>query len=299
MTISNGGQNWNSNFYVGSGQTQNASNPLTLLAISTDLPSAQPLLSGTLAFQDPGTTYDKTALNSYTVSHLDGLDSTGTKTSVALVNATGDSNGNISGSFDANNAGTVPATQNFTCTYTTGTGGRYVITLLGSSTTCGGTPLPFVFYASGANRGFLLDQSSTAVMVGATDPQASSNSVNGTFADSALPGTFSAATVGNGTSGVSPLAANLLLTFQGFSGSGSPIANAAGTLYEPLIQPLSTGTYNIQFTGTGSLALTPQGAANADKFVFYAIDTLHFWMIQTQDTTGNAPTNPSVIVVQQ
>jgi hypothetical protein len=156
-----------------------------------------------------------------------------------------------------------------------------------------------VFYASGANRGFLLDQSSTAVMVGAMDPQASSNSVNGTFADSALPGTFSAATVGNGTSGVSPLAANLLLTFQGFSGSGSPIANAAGTLYEPPIQSLSTGTYNIQFTGTGSLALTPQGAANADKFVFYAIDTLHFWMIQTQDTTGNAPTNPSVIVVQQ
>ena len=302
ITISAGGNTWGFTFYMGSGQTQNASNPLTLFAISTDPPSVHPLLSGTLAFQDPNTTYDKTTLNSSAVAHLDGLDSTGSNTSVALIVAAGDSNGNISGSFDALNFSTLPAgvsAQNFNCTYTTGTGGRYLVTLLGNGATCTSPALPFVFYATGANRGFLLDQSSSAVMVGAMEPQASSSSVSGTFADSALPGTFAAATVSNGSSGVNPLATNLLLTFQGFNPSGSPIANAAATLYDPLLEPLATGTYTIQFMGTGAMTLTPQSAAHADNFVFYAVDTSHFWMIQTQDTTGNAPANPAVIFVQQ
>lgn len=306
MTLMAGGQTWGFNFYVGAGQAKNATNPtpLTLFGASTDPPSLHPALSGTLVFQDPppNVTYDKTALNNSAVSHLNGLDSTGSNTVVALAVASGDSNGNISGSFDALNFPTPPggvSAQSFNCTYTTGTGGRYVVTLLGNGTTCTSPALPFVFYASGANRGFLLDQSSSAVMVGAMEPQASSNSLSGTFADSALPGTYAASTVSSGTSGVTPLAANLLLTFQGFSTSGSPIADAAATLYDPLVEPFATGTYNIQFTGTGSITLTPQGAANADKFVFYAVDTSHFWMIQTQDTTGNAPTNPSVIFMQQ
>ncbi len=302
MTLSAGGNTWVFNFYVGSGQTQNASSPLTLFAILTDPPSVHPLLGGTMAFQDPNTTYDKTALSSSAVAHLDGLNSTGTNTSVALIVASGDANGNMSGSFDALNFSTLPASvsaQNFTCTYAAGTGGRYVITLLGNGTTCTAPALPFVFYATGANRGFLLDQSSSAVMVGAMDPQASSSSVSGTFADSALPGTFAAATVSNGSSGVNPVAANLLLTFQGFSTSGTPIANAAATLYDPLLEPLAAGTYTIQFNGTGAITLTPQSAAHADSFVFYAIDTSHFWIIQTQDTTGNAPADPAVTFMQQ
>ncbi len=302
MTLSAGGNTWGFMIYTGGGQTQNANNPLTLFAISTDPPSVHPLLGGTLSFQDPNITYDKTALNSSAVAHLDGLDSTGSNTSVALIVASGDSNGNVSGSFDALNFSTLPASvsaQNFNCTYTTGSGGRYVITLLGNGTTCTSPALPFVFYASGANRGFLLDQSSSAVMVGALDPQAPSSSVSGTFADSALPGSFAAATVSNGSSGVNPLAANLLLTFQGFNTSGIPIANAAATIYDPLLEPLATGTYSIQLSGTGSITLTPQSAAHADNFVFYAVDTSHFWMIQTQDTTGNAPANPAVIFVQQ
>ncbi len=307
LTISAGGNTWAFDFYVGSGQTQNGKDPLRLFAISTDPPSVHPLLSGTLEFQDPSVTYDKTALNSTAISHLDGLSSAGSNTNVALVVASGDSNGNIAGSFDANNAGTLVSAQSFTCTYVPQPGGtctnaqqfcgRYTMTMLGNSTTCGGTPLSFVLYATGANRGFLLDQS-TAVMVGAMDPQASTNNANGTFADSALPGPFVAATVSNGTSGVGPLASNLLLSFQGLDNSGTPIATAAGTVYSPAATSV-TGTYDIQFTGTGTITLTPSGAANADKFVFYAIDTSRFWMIQTQDTTGSAPANPAVIFMQQ
>ncbi len=307
LTISAGGNTWAFDFYVGSGQTQNGKDPLRLFAISTDPPGLRPLLSGTLEFQDPSVTYDKTALNASAISHLDGLSSTGSNTNVALVVASGDSNGNIGGSFDANNAGNLVPAQSFTCTYIPQPGGtcsnaqqfcgRYTMTMLGNSPTCGGTPLSFVFYATGANRGFLLDQS-TAVMAGAMDPQASSNSANGTFADSALPGAFVAATVSNGTSGVGPLASNLLLSFQGLDNSGVPIATVAGTVYSPS-SASATGTYDIQFTGTGVITLTPSGAANPDKFVFYAIDTSRFWMMQTQDTTGSAPANPAVIFMQQ
>ena len=308
LTITTGGQGWSFVFYVGAGQAQNGTkNPLNLLAVSTDSPnSTHPALSGILTFQDPGVTYDKTALNSSAVVHLDGI-SVNTVTNtvqsmVSLALASGDSNGNISGSFDALNfptQGMTVSAQNFNCTYASGSGGRYVVTLLGNGSTCTTPALSFVFYATGANRGFLLDQSSTAVMVGAMEPQASSNALNGTFADSALPGTYEAATVSDGTTAVIPETANLLLTFQGFDASGKPIANATATLYEPSIQPLAAGSYSIQFTGTGTITLTPSGATNPDKFIFYAIDTSHFWMIQTQDATGNAPANPSVIVVQQ
>ena len=64
-----------------------------------------------------------------------------------------------------------------------------------------------MLYASGANRGFLLDQSSAAVMTGGMDPQDGN-----VVAPSQLPGTYAAATANTATSGVVPTAANLLLT---------------------------------------------------------------------------------------
>jgi hypothetical protein len=285
-------------FFIASGQT-NAStgNPLTLFAISTDTVSpTSPAVSGTIVFQDSSITYDKTALNSPAVSYLEGLDSTGSKSVASLTVATGDSNGNISGSFDANNAGTLVTAQSFSCTYTTGTGGRYLITLLGNGSTCAAPALPFVFYATGANRGFLLDQSSPAVIAGAMNPQ--SKNLSSGFAGSELPGTYAAATMGDDISGVTPMAANLTLTYLGFQ-SSVPVFDAAGTFFDPGIEPLASGTYLIQTTGAGSITLTPPAAANANRFVFYATDLSHFWMIQTQDTSGNIPENPSVIAAQQ
>ncbi len=266
-------------FFVAGGQTSKVPNPLTLYAISTDpVDATHPALSGAMEFQDPNTTYDQTALNAFAVSNLTGLD-TGSNTMVSLVLAAGSSNGNISGSFDANNAGTIVAAQSFACTYTSGTSGRYVITLLGNGSICTAPALPFVFYASGANRGFLLDQSSPAVMTGAMDPQDTS-----VIAPTQLPGTYAAVTESGATSGVSPTAANLLLT-----STGNQTFRVAGTQY-PGAQTV-TGTYNLSFNGTGPITLT----APAASYVFYAVDATHLEMIDVEA----AVTNAAVVFAQQ
>lgn len=272
-------------FFIGSGQA-NAKSPLTLYAISTDtIGPNNPSLSGRMVFQDPGTTYDKTALDSDSVSHLTGVDSAGTL--VSLVAVTGDGNGNLSETFDANNAGTIvaAATQASSCTYTTGTGGRYVVTLLGTGSSCTGG-LPFVFYASGKNRGFLLDQSSAAVMTGAMDPQTG----NGSFAPSELPGTYAAGTVSNATSGVTPMVANLLLTSPGnlvYDVVGTQYTWASGLNAVPV-----TGTYTLMTTGTGTIVLTAPAAAN---YVIYTTDASHLEMIDVDTSVTNA----AVIFAQQ
>ena len=265
------------NLYGISGQAK-ASNPLTLFAISTDLLATNPAVSGRMVFQDPGTKYDMTALNAAAVSHLTGWANAGSNTTVALVAGTGNSSGGLSGSFDANNAGTIVAAQSFNCTYTTGTGGRYVVTMLGNGNSCTGG-LPFVFYASGANRGFLLDQSSAAVMTGAMDPQN-----NNAIAPSALPSTYAVATVSNATSGVVPMAANFLLTSP-----GGGVFDVGGTQY-PLVQTV-TGTYNLHLDGTGPITLT----APAANYVLYTVDASTFEMIDVDTTVKNA----AVIFAQQ
>jgi len=285
MQLLIGGQILDFDFFIGSGTASGqaaAKTPLTLYAISTDTSNGAPLaLAGRMVFQDPLTTYDQTALNSDSVSHLTGVDSTGTL--LSLVAATGDGSGHLSETFDSNNAGTiVPAsTQPSTCAYTSDTNktGRYVVTLLGTGTSCTGG-LPFVFYASGVNRGFLLDQSSMAVMTGAMDPQTGV----GTFAPSELPGTYAVGTVSNATSGVTPMVANLLLTSP-----GNPVYNVSGTQYPGPVAV--TGTYTLMTTGTGTIALT----APLAHYVMYATDASHFEMIDVDTSVKDA----AVIFAQQ
>jgi hypothetical protein len=272
-------------FFVAGGQTKNVPNPLTLYAISTDsVDTDHPALSGSLVFQNPAITYDKTALNAAAVAHLTGVDNTGSNSLVSLLLVDGDGNGNISARFDANNAGTIIASQDFNCTYTSGTSGRYVVTLLGKSSTCTSPALPFVFYASGANRGFLLDQSSSAVLTGGMDPQ--DTSVGG---PQQLLGTFAAASISNATSNVSPLAANLLLTSV-----NSTTHSVAGTQY-PGAQTVA-GNFTLTFDSmgfvTGTATLTAPAAAS---YVIYAVDATDLEMIDVDA----AVTNPSIIFAQQ
>jgi hypothetical protein len=277
MQLLLGNQSLDFDFFIGSGSVQaNAKNPLTLYAISKDTN-----LAGRMVFQDPGITYDKTALDSDSVSHLTGVNGSGSNSLVSLVAATGDGNGNLSQSFDSNNAGTIvpAATQPSSCTYTTGSGGRYVVTLLGTGSNCTGG-VPFVLYASGKNRGFLLDQSSAAVMTGAMDPQTGS----GTFAPAELPGTYAVGTVSNATSDVIPIAANLLLTSP-----GNQVYNVGGTQYPGAVAV--TGAYTLMLTGTGTIVLTTPAA----NYVIYATDTSHFEMIDVDASV----TNPAVIFAQQ
>ena len=287
MTLLIGSQALTFDFFVGSGQGSgqaSAKNPLTVFAISTNstFDSSHPMLSGRMVFQDPGTTYDKTALNSYSASHLTGVDSSRSNTLVSLTSGFGDGNGNLSQTFDANNAGTIVAAAITAskCPYTTSTGGRYVLTMLGTGAGCTGS-IPVVLYATGANRGILLDQASPAVMTGSLDPQPP-----GVVDPSQLPGTYAAATANSSTVGATPMAANLVLITL-----DSQTHNVAGTLY-PGSPPPIAGTYTFMANETGTITFT---APTAAKYVIYATDASHFEMIDVDAAT----TNPSVIFAQQ
>jgi hypothetical protein len=296
-------------FFVSAGQT-NATNPLTLYAISAIFngPVDATHVSGTMVFQFP-MTYDNAAFNGSSVSNLTGVDPTGANSSnVALINGTSDgtsggtgATGGFTGNFDQNNNGTIlsvsafPSATQSPSPYTyvaTGTNGRYIFQMLGNPNSSPViAPLPFVLYASGANRGFLLDQSSAALMTGTMAPQTPN-----LYAPTELPGTYAGATISNSDSSLTPTVENLLLTSPG----GTPaVFNVAGT-QNPGNVTLS-GTYTMTTTGTGTITLTAPAAAT---FAIYAIDvtapnTAHsvitdFMMI---GTTSGTPS--SVVFAQQ
>jgi len=271
MTL-NTAQTQHFDFFVSGGQTQTKTgpNPLTLYAISTDtIDGAHPALSGSMVYQVP-MTYDNTAFNGTSVSNL-----TGTNANVSLTAGSTDSNGNFSGQFDQNNAGTilsVTSTSPFAykycnaaspaCAAPSYTSGRYVFQMLGNPTANPVVaPLPFVLYASGANRGFLLDQSSPAVLTGTMDPQPAKAS----YTPTELPGTFAASTISNSDPTLVPVVQNLLLTSP-----GGGTYNVAGT-QNPGSQPL-TGSYTIASGGVGTLTLTAPPPPTAATNVIYAID---------------------------
>jgi hypothetical protein len=265
MTLTSG-TTLNVDFFVSAGQTSNAPNPLTLYAISTG-PSDATHVSGTMVFQFP-MTYNNAAFSGSSVSNLTGENANVSLTVGTTDGASGGTGGTggFTGTFDQNNNGTilsVPATAPFTYQYgaTAGNLGRYTFQMLGNPTANPVVaPLPFVLYASGANRGFLLDQSSSAVMAGTMDPQTAS----AFFAPTELPGTYAGATISNADSSLAPTVENLLLTSPG----GSPaVFNVAG-IQNPGNITL-TGAYTMTTSGTGTITLTAPAAAT---FAIYAID---------------------------
>ena len=289
--LSNGNGSWHLNlttpvsmgfdFFIASGSTSKA-NPLTFYAISTDPVTTNPAVSGTMVLQDSSQTYNIAAFKGTSVSALTGTVTAATAVctappcaNVALTLGTTDGNGNFFGQFDQNNAGVIlsaaqfPPTGSTSYTYAaSGTTGRYTFNMLGDPTANPvKAPLPFVLYASGANRGFLLDQSSSSVMTGMMNPQGKSG---GAFAGSELPGTFGAATTSSGSSAVSPIAANLLLTFP-----GGGVFNVSGTQYQyPGGSQTVTGTLDLNSpngnVGAFAIALT---APSAQNYVIYVLDT--------------------------
>ena len=152
----------------------------------------------------------------------------------------------------------------------------------------GGPALPFVLYASGANRGFLLDQSSTSVMTGTMNPQRKKPSASS--APSEIPGTYAAATMSNGSSTLCPYS-RICYSHRPETQSttsqehGSPITKSNRNEYPDL-------------PGTGTIALSAGAPATS---VIYAIDfdstnsvITDFMMIGT--TSG---TSSSIIFAQQ
>ncbi len=279
MTLDFGTTTLYFDFYVSAGtaQTTTGPNPLTLYAISTENPAdptqPQPAVSGSMVYQVP-MTYNNAAFSGTSVSNL-----TGANANVSLTLGTTDGTsggtggaGGFTGTFDWNNGGTtivsVPPASPFSYTYVANSSntGRYTFQMLGNPTVNPAqAPLPFILYASGANRGFLLDQSSSAVMTGTMDPQP--EQVVDSYAFSELPGVYAAATISNSDFSVTPVVENLLLTSPGGT---PPVYSVAGTL-NPGNQALN-GAYTITLTGTGTITLpTPPPQAAATN-VIYAID---------------------------
>ena len=291
LTDNTSGTTYHYAIYVVGGLTTKATNPMTLFIISTDDPQTGPAVSGTIVFQDPTPApYDGADLNAFAVSNITGVDGTGTHPLVSLISSVGDGAGHISGTFDANNAGTVVAAQSFNCGYSSSGSGRYIVTLLGNGSSCGSPAIPFVFYASANSRGFLLDQSSAAVYTGQMNLQPGSN-----FAASELAGSFAAGTLDPATSSVNDAVINLLFT------SAAPNFMLSGTqdlIGDPSPETLA-GTYSVDFnTGTGTIKLTQPAAQN---YVIYLLDNSKDGPLQhlLMMNVDPANTDPSIIFAQR
>jgi hypothetical protein len=286
-------------FFVAGGKTQTTTEPgpLTLYAISTD--STYQALSGSMVYQVP-MTYNNlafcmsssascTSVSNLTGAEVENSSPVANSSNVALIlgitdgtsSGTGGTGG-FTGTFDQDNNGTIlsvppssscvsPTVCSFSNTYVASSSntGRYVFQMLGSPNASPVVaPIPFVLYASGADRGFLLDQSSLAVMTGTMDPQPAS--AVGTYAASWMPGTFAAATIlnsdnpGSGNPDIAPAVDNLLFTY-----SATNTGNLTGT--ENPGNVTQAGTYTMTLdSGIGAITLTEPAAA---IYVFYAIDT--------------------------
>jgi hypothetical protein len=282
MTLTSGSKTLDFDFYISAGtaQTKTGPGPLTLYAISTDpVDATHPAISGSMVYQVPmASGYNNAAFSGTSVSAL-----TGANANVSLTVGTTDGTsggtggaGGFTGGFDQNNNGTIlsveptvadPTTQ-FTYTYVASSSatGRYIFQMLGNPTaTPVVAPINFVLYASGANRGFLLDQNTAVpatVMTGTMTPQPTLK--NFQYAPSELPGTYAAETISNSDPSIAPVVQNLLLT-----STGNATYNVAG-IQNPGNVTL-TGAYTIADNppGLGAITLTAPSAAT---YVIYAID---------------------------
>jgi hypothetical protein len=292
----------NFDFYIAGGAS-GKSNPLTFYAISTD-PATNPAVSGTMVLQDNSQTYNNSAFNGTSVSTLSGVD--GANTNVSLTLGSTDGDGDFNGQYDQNDAGTINAAVAFPVSSTaytyaasSTTSGRYIFQMLGNpGAKTVVPPIPVVLYASGANRGFLLDQSSAAVMTGTMAPQ---GKVQLLLTASEMPGTYAAATTSSANSAVIPIAANLLFTSVGnavynvtgtqYPGPDAVVANyTMGTTDTGTIVPISGTTPNYTFYPIGTLVCTgtlknPNPACAVTSFVMIDEDP--------------SVTSPSVIFAQE
>ena len=296
LTLTSGNQTFNFNLYVVSGGTQSGNTPLALYVVSTDAIASNPAVSGTMIFQDQSPTYNNAALNKTMIASLTGVDSSaGTMANVSLSVASLDGAGHISGTFDQNNAGTITSAQAFGTGYAysavgcSNNCGRYTMNLLGNPTANPPAPMQFIFYATAANRGFLLDQSSFSVLTGTMEQQKGSN-----YAASEMPGVFAASSVASGTKDVTPTVADLLLTSPGNSQF-----NVTGTRWDASSSQSLTGSYTLTSSGVGTIKLTAPGSEN---YVIYVLDNtgqvpvVHRFLMMNVDSANK---NASIISAQQ
>lgn len=286
-------------FFVANGNESSPNNPLYLYAISTD---NNPAVVGTMVLQNSKiTSYDNGALTGGAISAVTGADG-----NVAIVLGDLDGSGDFTGTFAENNNGAVvllppidpcPNTAmpdevcGFANTYaaTNNNTGRYTLTMLGNpNASTAVKPLDFVLYASGAGRGFLLDQSSTAVFTGTMSSQVPPKQNLGNFAAGSAPGTYAVATYSSSapsdgacSSSVSLLTAcsvtmNLLLTEPSTS-----VYDVTGT------ENPSTAFSAIYALGSGgSGTFGPLTGATTPNYWMFAVTETSFFLIDVDTVSG-------------
>ncbi len=304
LTINGGSVTQTFDFFLANGGL-NSNNPLSAYLISTNtVDGSHPALLGKMELQNANLTYNNKAFNGVSVSALTGVDGSSSVVSLTLGTTDGSSGGsggtgNFFGQFDQNDAGTILTVSSFpsasqqtnpyTYVSTNGNTGRYLFYMLGNPG-ASQNPIPIVLYAYGANRGFLLDQSSAAVMTGTMTQQQGPAQNSGSFVPASLPGTYAVATSSNSLADAADcsllpscaVAMNLLLTSP-----GSANFVVGGTATGNSTVNVTAGKYSIiGNTGTGTLSTTTSfGAAN---FVIYATTGTTFYMIE-EDKTVPSP----------
>jgi hypothetical protein len=143
-----------------------------------------------------------------------------------------------------------------------------------------------VMYASGANRGFLLDQASASVMTGTMNPQTAPKGSGGFFANSTAAGTYAVATSSNSVanpSGCAQLPActatmNLVVTAPVVpETSGIPASNVTG-----VVNPGNTAVnliFNLGSNGYGTINPQLGVTTTPPNYVIYGVTTTDFFMI--------------------
>jgi hypothetical protein len=227
---------------------------------------ADPILThasaaGVAESQDTNQVYDNTTFKGVSVFYVTGVGSNVSQGRAFAGLATTDGAGNVSGSFDQNNAGSIAGNVSFSGNYSASGAGRYSITISG---------IPFVMYAITANKGFLLDQASTAVLSGLLEPQTtnpiSASTISGTFVQTAqqvstagAQDTVAAIMLNNSTGTVSG-------TQDETDGTENPNQTVAGSY---TVSSNGRGTYNLTSPGTSSSILYVIGQS---KFIILPVD---------------------------
>ncbi|GAC1513154.1 MAG: hypothetical protein NVS1B11_24850 [Terriglobales bacterium] len=230
--------------------------------ISTDPVAMNPRVSGVAINQNVSQAFTNAAFNGSSVFYLTGADSTGAFSNVVMGVANTDGNGNITGTFDENNAGSITGNTSFTGTYSATGNGRYTATLFST---------PVIIYAVTANKGFVQDQSSPSVTNGLLEPQR-----NSPFSAASIGGTFVAGTLNVATSAAQDIEAALSLNSTAGTISGTQDETDGGQNANQAL----TGTYTVTANGRGTLTLSsPSGAPgrviyviNNSKFVAMGVD---------------------------
>jgi hypothetical protein len=248
-----------------------------LFIVSTDPVSATNPRVGGLVIGQGTMAFSNSTLNGNGVFNLTGLNAAPSSVVAAGILST-DGSGNLTSSsiFDENNAGTIVSQQALAGTYAMAANGMGTISL-----TSGSPPASsFVLYAVTANKGFLLDVSSSDALFGFLEPQVAGNA--GTFSAATIQGSFVTGTTSTSITSATNISG--VLTLDGsssISGKQDQSTQSGNTSGQTV-----AASYTVSSNGRGTETVTSPSAANR---VLYVVNGSKFVTIDV-DSANTAAT---------